>query len=138
MAVRVVSAKDVTPEPFPGRDVRALVGVDTPVPASQLSLVITTFRPGGVQLPVHEHTAFEEVIYVAQGSGEIWVDGQVASVQAGDVFLLPASAKHAVRNSGEVDLVLVCSFSAPDFRDGRVNHEDLAPYATEEDSEDVG
>jgi len=46
----------------------------------------------------------EEIIYVLEGSLEYQVDGEPpATVEAGEVFFVPAETVHAVRNVGGGD-----------------------------------
>src|SRR5262245_47902559 len=49
----------------------------------------------------HKHPGGEEIIYVLEGSLEYAVDGQEPmTVNAGEVFFVPADTVHAVRNVG--------------------------------------
>jgi quercetin dioxygenase-like cupin family protein len=49
----------------------------------------------------HKHPGGEEIIYVLEGSLEYDVDGQPpTTVNAGEVFFVPADTVHAVRNVG--------------------------------------
>ena len=128
MKVQKVNRRNVKPEPFVGRDVRALVGKDCAIPAEKLSLVVTTFPIGGVQKPVHAHITAEEVIYVVQGQGEVWVDGSTLTIGPEDVILILPGTRHTVKNTGNEELVLVCAFSTCDFRKDRENYDELCPY----------
>src|SRR5215468_7687 len=52
----------------------------------------------------HKHPGGEEIIYVLEGSLEYTVDGQEpTTVNAGEVFFVPADTIHAVRNIGTGD-----------------------------------
>src|SRR5215471_16532001 len=52
----------------------------------------------------HKHPGGEEIIYVLEGSLEYTVDGQEpTTVNAGEVFFVPADTVHAVRNVGTGD-----------------------------------
>jgi quercetin dioxygenase-like cupin family protein len=49
----------------------------------------------------HKHPGGEEIIYVLEGSLEYDVDGRSpTTVEAGEVFFVPADTVHAVRNVG--------------------------------------
>jgi len=128
MAVRKVNVRDVPSEPFIGRDVRALIGAGTPIPARELSMVVTTIPAGGIQRPVHAHMGFDEVIYVTQGQGVIWVDEETAPINPGDAILIPAGAKHTLKNTSDRALILVCAFSSPNFKAKRENYEGINPF----------
>src|SRR5215510_3580492 len=52
----------------------------------------------------HKHPGGEEIIYVLEGSLEYTIDGQEpTTVNAGEVFFVPADTVHAVRNVGTSD-----------------------------------
>src|SRR5262249_30864629 len=52
----------------------------------------------------HKHPGGEEIIYVLEGSLEYTVEGQEpTTVNAGEVFFVPADTVHAVRNVGTPD-----------------------------------
>jgi quercetin dioxygenase-like cupin family protein len=49
----------------------------------------------------HKHPGGEEIVYVLEGSLEYSVDGQSPmTINAGEVFFVPADTVHAVRNVG--------------------------------------
>ena len=58
----------------------------------------------------HKHPG-EEIIYVLEGSLEYQVDGRPpATVEAGEVFFVPAEAIHAVRNVGTGNAVELATY----------------------------
>jgi quercetin dioxygenase-like cupin family protein len=63
-------------------------------------------------LPVgHKHPGGEEIIYVLEGSLEYEVDGQSpTTVNAGEVFFVPADTVHAVRNIGTGDAAELATY----------------------------
>ena len=64
----------------------------------------------GARAGRHTHPG-EEISYVAEGEGEILVEGQPARrVKAGDGFVIPAGAKHDAHNTGSVPLKLVAVY----------------------------
>lgn len=65
------------------------------------------------QAHVHPHT--EEIIYVARGSGEIWVDGRWQRFGAGDVVRVPTGEAHAGFADPGTETRLVCFFPHPDL-----------------------
>jgi mannose-6-phosphate isomerase-like protein (cupin superfamily) len=68
----------------------------------------------------------EEVIYVDGGSGRAWVDGEIASIRAGDTLLIPAGARHMMINTGRRPLRLFCAFSAADPENHYEEHPEIS------------
>jgi quercetin dioxygenase-like cupin family protein len=108
--VTVVRGDSLEYRDLPGRrSADPLGGVST---GSSLRLVQMS-RTEDRRAHVHPHS--EEVVYVAAGSGSVWIDGEVTGVRAGDVVRIPAGTPHAtVPDAGEA-MELVCFFPHPDF-----------------------
>ena len=112
MPVRIVSPDAVPVQPLSGRTLQWLATQET-LGAQGLSMAVMRCQPGAVVRPLHAHRATEELVYVAQGQGEAWVDGETARFAAGDVILFPPDSKHMVRNTGDVELVTLAIFAPP-------------------------
>ena len=56
----------------------------------------------------HYHSNSEEIYYVLSGVGEIRINGETASVGAGDAIALPPGCVHKIWNRGDSDLVFLC------------------------------
>ena len=81
----------------------------------------------------HRHPVSEEIIYVEEGTGAVYVDGTFVAVGPGDLVHVTAGAAHAtVPDRGET-MVLVCFFPHPTLAE---NHEetdiDVMKVATSE------
>jgi len=81
----------------------------------------------------HRHPVSEEVIYVEEGTGAVYVDGAFIAVGPGDLVHIPPGAAHAtVPDPGEM-MMLVCFFPHPQLAE---NHEetdiDVMMVATDE------
>lgn len=63
----------------------------------------------GVMVPWHLH-ATEEVIVVLEGQGEYLTQGAVEPYREGDVLIIPARVKHALRNTGDRQIRQICVF----------------------------
>ncbi len=122
MPVRVAHQKDIPPIHMPGRDLQWIVTPDT-IGATMLSACILTAPPHSVVRPLHGHKDVEEALYILQGEGEAWVDGDVAPFAAGDAVMFPANSKHQIRNTGDAPMVIVCMFSAVTRPDAYVNYD---------------
>ena len=58
--------------------------------------------PSGAGVPfVHNHTANEEVYGIISGKGELYLDGKVSEVTAGDWFVITPEGRRALRAHDE-------------------------------------
>jgi mannose-6-phosphate isomerase-like protein (cupin superfamily) len=71
-------------------------------------------QPGDKPRGPHLHHGFEECIYVLSGEGTTHAESGETPIKPGDIVLIPAGEKHMTRNTGNVPLVLLCFFPAPD------------------------
>ncbi len=85
--------------------------------AEHQSLAEAALGPGQ-ETQRHYHAETEEIYFVLEGSGELEVDGDRASVGAGDAILIPPGAWHQIRADGGGPLRFLCC-CAPPYR-----HED--------------
>ena len=76
-----------------------------------LMLVEFRFQKGGVGIP-HKHEAHEQIGYVAKGSFELTVDGQVRTVKTGDTYYAAKNVMHGAV-ALEEDSVLIDAFTPP-------------------------
>lgn len=54
--------------------------------------------PAGAAVPfVHRHQQNEEIYGILEGAGEMWLDGEVVALQAGDWLRVAPEAKRAMR-----------------------------------------
>ncbi len=79
-------------------------------PAANQSLAEATVAPGATTIR-HYHRASEELYLVTAGRGLLRVGGEEREIAAGDCALIPPGEPHDLRNTGEVDLVVVCACS---------------------------
>lgn len=122
MAVKIVSQKDIEPIQMSGRTLQWVVTPET-IGAEMLSMALMDCAPGSVVKPLHSHKDIEEALYILQGEGEAWVDGETAFFQAGDVVLFPANSKHQVRNTGDQPLIAAAIFSDVTSPDSYVTYD---------------
>ena len=129
MLIKKINLKEISPRKMPGRDIFDLINKDI-LGASKLSMEITKIEHGQVLKPCHSHKA-EEVAYVISGKGRVWVDGMMADLLEGDAILWPSGSKHCVKNIGEKQLILLCTFSTPEYQKDYKNYEKVNPFSTE-------
>lgn len=65
--------------------------------------------PVGAAVPfVHAHKQNEELYGVLSGSGEIWIDGEVHAIKAGDWFRVSPAGKRAIRAAENEGITFIC------------------------------
>ncbi len=99
-----------------GSTIRELCGIPSGGTVNQ-SLAEATLEPGQ-STQRHYHREAEEIYFVLEGAGDLWLDGERAAVGPGDAVPIPPGARHVIRNSGPGQLRFLCC-CAPPFR-----HED--------------
>jgi len=65
----------------------------------------------GASIGEHGHEGDEEIYYILEGTGEMTVDGEPVTVQAGDFCLTRSGHRHSLRNTGTrpMRLLVVCA-----------------------------
>ncbi len=96
-------------------DGRIVKWVQTPeiTGGNHCSVCVVEYEPGERSKPAHAHDKGEETMYVVEGYGKTRIGDQVYDLEPGSVALFPQSVPHAVWNTGDCIMKLVC-FYAPD------------------------
>lgn len=80
--------------------------------ARELTLGCTTVGPGG-QNPLHRHPNCEEVLFVAAGEIEHYIEGTPrVRLKAGECILIPRNRVHQAVNAGPLPAELLVAFSS--------------------------
>ncbi len=82
-------------------------GVGPAVFQTNWSYVDHVLIPPGASSGARKHERVEEVFYVMKGSGELKVDGQTATLKAGDAIVILLGETQSLINDGNVDLELI-------------------------------
>ncbi|WP_166827809.1 cupin domain-containing protein [Brevibacterium limosum] len=90
----------------------AMLLSDTNVPDINQCLGVAAVQPGEPATAELAHST-AEVMFVAEGRGELITSEGTVEFSKGDAIYIPANLKHALRNTGETVLVSVFSFPAP-------------------------
>ena len=86
-----------------------------------LQLVLMTLPPGcDIGSEVHEDR--DQFFRFEEGSGEVDIDDNRYKVEDGSGIVVPAGARHNVRNTGDAPLKLYTLYGPPEHRDGIVHH----------------
>lgn len=64
--------------------------------------------PPGVRTISHFHAVTEEIYYILDGNGVMYLNQEVRSVGPGDAIAIPPGAVHSIENRGSSDLVFLC------------------------------
>jgi mannose-6-phosphate isomerase-like protein (cupin superfamily) len=92
-----------------------------------LQLVVMALPPGcDIGAEVHEDR--DQFFRFEEGQGEVDIDDNSYAVGDGDGIIVPAGARHNVRNTGEGPLKLYTLYGPPEHKDGIVQ-------ATKEDAD---
>lgn len=75
-------------------------------------------QPGETPRGPHQHSDFEECIYVLAGHGTTFADSGEYPLKPGDTLLIPPGEKHVTRNTGKEPLLLLCFFPVGDITAG--------------------
>jgi mannose-6-phosphate isomerase-like protein (cupin superfamily) len=112
MSIGIASLDGIPALDLPGRQLQWLVTPET-IGARNLSMAVMDCPAGSTVRPLHGHRDIEEVLFVLEGQGEAWVDGEIAPFRQGDAVLFPANSRHMVRNTGAGPLRTCSIFSPP-------------------------
>lgn len=78
----------------------------------RLSVAEASVAPGQTTLP-HCHAASEEVYHILAGTGRMTLGERVFDVAAGDTVAIHPGTRHAIRNTGEEALRILCCCAPP-------------------------
>lgn len=84
-----------------------------------LQLVLMSLAPGE-EIGEETHGDRDQFFRVEKGKGEIWIDGQRSKIESDFAMLVPAGAKHNLRNTGDEPLRLYTIYGPPAHADGTV------------------
>ena len=96
-----------------------------------LQLVLMTLQPGD-EIGAEVHDDRDQFFRIEEGSGAIDIDGVENRVQDDFAVIVPAGARHNVRNTGPQPLRLYTIYAPPEHRDGIVRRTKQEAEETEE------
>jgi len=91
LTIRKINRNQVAAKELPSRFFRELVSHRV-LKSKGIALRVVDVLPAKQAGPRHPHShpGMEEVIYVENGSGKAWVNGETAKIVRGDTILIPA------------------------------------------------
>ena len=78
--------------------------------APTFAMRVFEVAPGG-HTPLHHHP-YEHEIYVMEGSGTVWRDGNDVPLKPGDVLYIPADEQHQFKNAADKPFKFMCLIPA--------------------------
>ena len=84
-----------------------------------LQLVTMTLQPGD-EIGEEVHRGRDQFFRIEEGSGVVDIDGKANVVRADFAVVVPAGARHNVRNTGDTPLRLYTIYGPPEHLDGIV------------------
>jgi mannose-6-phosphate isomerase-like protein (cupin superfamily) len=85
----------------------------------RLQLVLMALPPGE-DIGDEVHSDRDQFFRVEEGKGEVWIDGHKTAIRGGLAILVPAGARHNVKNTGTTPLKLYTLYGPPEHADGTV------------------
>ncbi len=69
----------------------------------------------GARRNAHRHPESEEIVFVAGGSGAVWLDGTFHALSTGSWVQIPRGVPHATVTTDPDGITLACFFPHPDL-----------------------
>jgi mannose-6-phosphate isomerase-like protein (cupin superfamily) len=98
-----------------------------------LQLVLMTIPPGE-EIGEEVHEDRDQFFRIEAGAGEVLIDGQMHAIEDDDAIIVPAGARHNVRNTGDEPLKFYTLYGPPEHKDGTV-HKDKAQAKRDHDND---
>jgi mannose-6-phosphate isomerase-like protein (cupin superfamily) len=67
----------------------------------------------GKETGAHRHLISQEVYYILEGTGRMFTGDKAADVVSGDAVLIKPGTAHNIKNTGEVELRILCVCCPP-------------------------
>jgi quercetin dioxygenase-like cupin family protein len=109
--MKIIHETDVPEKAVPGRYLRWIAKDGEGLDPEFCSSCVMRVEPGSTVQPAHCHPDGEELIYIIEGEGKVYVDGIIKPMKAGTAVLFEKGSKHMVRNSGSTEMKVICFFA---------------------------
>jgi len=96
-----------------------------------LQLVLMALQPGE-EIGEEIHDDRDQFFRVEKGKGEVVVDGKKSRIESDVAIVVPAGARHNIRNTGDKPLKLYTLYGPPAHADGTVQPTKADAEASEE------
>lgn len=88
--------------------------------AKNMQLVLMALQPGE-EIGEEVHEDRDQFFRIEKGKGEVWIDGVVSKIKSDMAMIVPAGARHNIRNTGEKKLKLYTIYTPPEHIDGVIH-----------------
>ena len=96
-----------------------------------MQLVVMALGPGE-EIGEEVHNDRDQFFRLEKGNGEISIDGTVSRIKSGIAMIIPAGARHNIKNTGDQSLKLYTLYAPPNHADGTVHATKEAAEASKE------
>lgn len=96
-----------------------------------MQLVLMALKPGE-EIGEEVHPDRDQFFRVEKGEGEVSIDGSQTKIKSDVAIIVPAGARHNVRNTGDQPLKLYTLYAPPEHVDGTVHVTKADAQAKEE------
>jgi mannose-6-phosphate isomerase-like protein (cupin superfamily) len=86
----------------------------------------------GEEIGEEVHKDRDQFFRVEKGKGEVWIDGKTTKIESDTAIVVPAGARHNIRNTGDKPLKLYTLYAPPEHADGTVRATKADALAREE------
>ena len=86
----------------------------------------------GEEIGEEVHKDRDQFFRVEKGRGEVWIDGNKTKIESDTAIIVPAGARHNIRNTGEKPLRLYTLYAPPEHADRTVHATKAEAEASEE------
>ena len=122
--MKILHENDVPEVEHPGRFMRWLANADS-LKANNLSVCVIRVLPGEAVRPAHSHPNSEELIYIINGNGKVMIENEVGEVTAGSAILFEQGKVHMLKNTGDIEMKVICFFAPATNIDNYKTFEDI-------------
>lgn len=98
---------------------------------AQMQLVLMAVGPGD-ELGEEVHPDTDQFFRIEEGKGEIWIEGERTPVEEDMAIVVPAGARHNLKNTGHKALKLYTVYAPPQHPDGTVHRTRADALAAEQ------
>jgi mannose-6-phosphate isomerase-like protein (cupin superfamily) len=67
--------------------------------------------PAGSETLLHKHLKTEELYHITQGRGLLTLDDDILEVSSGDTICIAPNTPHKIKNTGTLELKILCCCS---------------------------
>jgi mannose-6-phosphate isomerase-like protein (cupin superfamily) len=97
----------------------------------RLQLVLMSIEPGE-DIGEEIHPDRDQFFRIEKGKGEVVIDGRKTKIESDSAILVPAGARHNIRNTGDKPLKLYTLYGPPEHADGTVQETKADAMASKE------